>query len=99
MLDIIKLNGDKSLSIYMFILIYKYGHVIIIEHRNYFFKVIIKFFQCFTLSVSSWKPLNATKVHICVWAIICNSGISMRNLWKFMANHLRLLRNLIIASC
>ena len=87
------------MSIYMFIIIYKYGHIIIIEHRNYFFKVIIKFFQCFALSVSSWKSLNATKVHICVRAIICNSSISMRNLWKFfMANHLRLLRNLIVAS-
>lgn len=87
------------MSIYMLILIYKYGHIIIIEHRNYFFKVVIKFFQCFALSVSSWKSLNATKVHICVRAIICNSGISMRSLWKFMANHLRLLRNLIVASC
>lgn len=87
------------MSIYMFILIYKYGHIIIIEHRNYFFKIIIKFFQCFALSVSSWKSLNATKIHIFVWAIICNSSISMRSLWKFMANHLRLLRNLIIASC
>lgn len=87
------------MSIYMFIFIYKYRHVIIIQHRNYFFKVIIKFFQCFALSMSSWKPLNTTKVHICVWAIICNSSISMRNLRKFMANHLRLLRNLIVASC
>ncbi len=87
------------MNIYMFILIYKYGHVIIIQHRNYFFKIIVKFFQCFALTMSSWNPLNATKVHICVRAIICNSGISMRNLRKFMANHMRLLRNLIVASC
>ena len=83
----------------MLILVYKYGYVIVIEHGSYFFKIIIKFFQCFALSVSSWKPLNATKVHICVRVIICNGSISMGNLWNFMANYLRLLRNLIVARC
>ena len=38
-----KSDRNKSLTIHIFIVIYKYRYIIIIKHRNYFLKISVKF--------------------------------------------------------